>query len=421
MIDILKDNWLNEFFSVVDNKNILKRRETYTIEFKEEFDWKKGKSGYCKSLAAFANNKGGAIFFGIQNTPHKIVGITNFEEIDDADISNFMTEIFSPNIIIERRIYEYKKLKIGIIYAFKSVYKPIICCKDSEKTISSDIYFRYSAKSSKIKSGDLLKLMEEIRTEESVKWMKLFENIGKIGVQNVHLLNAHSGEIISNNNTFLLDEALLEQIKIIDRYSEREDGQPAVKIIGEIPELARVITKTSSLYERDIYTEFLSDNAKINNIELLTFICSQSVPNYPIYFLLLRLEYSMDTALGFIDSLKIPGKGRKALSQRLKIDNKCGNNIGKYTLGNNSKFGAIRANYLNNLSKNIPQECFEENNVKRLLEATFSLIKGSFDYQFVKSQMSTIFEKCYPFENSSLNYLFRDSVTFLDYLENRIN
>jgi len=161
MTDILTDEWLDDFFKIADNDNIIKRRESNCIEFKSVFEWQNesSRANYCKSLAAFSNNNGGAIFFGIENTPHRIKGITNFEEIDDADITNYINEIFTPSINFERKIYEFRGMTIGIFYAFKSKSRPIICSKDSSKTNSSDIYFRYSAKSTKIKAGDLIKLL----------------------------------------------------------------------------------------------------------------------------------------------------------------------------------------------------------------------------------------------------------------------
>ena len=100
MIEILTDDWLENFFNAVNDDLILKRRESHCIEFKQQFDWenKKAKAKYAKSMAAFANHRGGAIFFGIKDTPHKIIGIQNYDSVDDADITNFLSEIFSPSL-----------------------------------------------------------------------------------------------------------------------------------------------------------------------------------------------------------------------------------------------------------------------------------------------------------------------------------
>lgn len=419
MTDILTDEWLNDFFAVADVNNIIKRRESYCIEFKSVFDWQTelSRATYCKSLAAFANNNGGALFFGIENKPHKIIGVNNFEDIDDADITNYINEVFTPYIQFERRTFDYNGLTIGILYAARSKTRPIICTKDTSKTNSSDIYFRYSAKTTKIKAGDLIKLIQDVKDDESNKWLKLLDNIGKIGIENTHLLNAQSGEIISDNNTFLLDEELLKQIKIIDKFSIQEDGQPAVKIIGHIPELARVIKKSTVLYEEDLYKEFLLSKQDFRADELLRFACQRNSASYPFYFLFKRMNFNLEQGKNFLENTKIAGAIRKAYIKRIVNDVKQSNNKNKFTLGNFSKNGPSRAEFLNFLQNRIPFEIGDEENAKRILESVFSLEKGQYDIEFVKQKQFEIFDKHYPFEKGNGNYLFRDSITYLDYIE----
>ncbi|RVT74453.1 ATP-binding protein [Flavobacterium sufflavum] len=419
MTDILTDQWLNDFFAVADANNIIKRRESYCIEFKSVFDWntESSRATYCKSLSAFSNNNGGALFFGIENKPHKIIGVSNFEEIDDADITNYINEVFTPHIQFERRTYDYKGLTIGILYAVKSKTRPIICTKDTSKTNSSDIYFRYSAKSTKIKAGDLIKLIQEVKDDESNKWLKLLDNIGKIGIENTHLLNSQNGEIISDNNTFLLDEELLKQIKIIDRYSIQEDGQPAVRIIGNIPELARVIKKSTVLYEEDLYKEFLLNNQDFRAEELLRFACQRNTSSYPFYFLFKKMNYNLDQSKLFLEKTKIPGSIRKSYIERLDYDKKQIKNKNKFSLSNFSKNGPMRSQSLDYLQNKISFEIGDEENAKRVLESIFSLENGQYDKEYVKQKLFNIFEKHYPFEKGSDNYLFRDSITYLDYIE----
>ncbi|RTY65548.1 ATP-binding protein [Flavobacterium sp. LB2P53] len=419
MTEILTDDWLSNFFEIADANNILKRRESHWIEFKSVFDWKneKARSGYCKSLAAFSNNKGGALFFGIEDKPHKIIGISNFEDIDDADITNYINELFTPSIHFERTTFNFRGLTIGVLYAFNSKYRPIICNKDSAKTFSSDIYFRYGAKSTKIKSGDLLKLIEEVKEVESNKWMKLFENIGKIGIENIHLLNSVSGEIISENNTFLLDENLLSQIKIIDRFSIQEEGQPAVRIIGNIPELARVIKKTTVIYEEDIYKAYLLNLQDLRPDELLKFICQGNTSHYPFYFLIKRMYPTIAEGKQFLSNVKIVGFVRKLLIERINFDKKSENHRNRFTLNKLTKYGPSRNTYLNYFQNKEEFEIENEENIKRILESVFSLVKGQFDIDFTKNKLNEVFENHYPFEKGATNYLFRDAITFLDFIE----
>ena len=49
-------------------------RESGWLEFKESFNWL-SKDKYAKSMAAFANNKGGYIVFGIKDQPRELTGL----------------------------------------------------------------------------------------------------------------------------------------------------------------------------------------------------------------------------------------------------------------------------------------------------------------------------------------------------------
>ncbi|MGK0414583.1 MAG: hypothetical protein ACJA2M_001216 [Polaribacter sp.] len=421
MTEILTDDWLDNFFAAADGQNILKRRESHCIEFKGKFDWsaEKARANYCKSLCAFSNNKGGALIFGVEDSPHKIVGIQDYEKTDDADITNYINELFTPSINFERKEFNFRGMTLGILYAFKNKNRPIICNKDSSKTNSSDIYYRYGAKSSKIKAGDLIKLIEDVKREESERWMKLLENIGEIGIENTHLLNSMSGEIISDNNTFLLDETLLSQIKIIDKYSIQKDGEPAVKIIGHIPELARVIKTNTNIYEEDIYKSYLNDISIATNEDLMKFICQKNTAYYPFYFLLRRLQLSEKESIKFLEDVKIRGTVRKSLIERIKKDKKSINYKNRFTLASNSQYGAERKKVLEQFIESTDIDINSEVSAKRVLEAVFRLETGEFDFSFVKKVLYYIFEEHYPFQNGSVNYLFRDAITYLDYIENK--
>jgi predicted HTH transcriptional regulator len=69
------------YHETIDDRLI--SRESGWLEFKESFNWN-AKDKYAKSMAAFANNKGGFIVFGIKDKPRDLVGLrsNNFEEVE---------------------------------------------------------------------------------------------------------------------------------------------------------------------------------------------------------------------------------------------------------------------------------------------------------------------------------------------------
>lgn len=54
--------------------NTLYHRENSTLEFKEQFNFA-GLADYLKDFAAFANNNGGYLIFGVKDKPRTLIGM----------------------------------------------------------------------------------------------------------------------------------------------------------------------------------------------------------------------------------------------------------------------------------------------------------------------------------------------------------
>ena len=412
--------WFDQFFSAVDENLILRRRESVTIEFKETFEWgrKEFRSKIAKSAAAFANNRGGIIVFGISNKPHHVIGIKNFLEIDDSEVSTFFTTHFTPNILFERQEYEFNGVKIGLLSISESELKPIICCKDSAKTYESDIYYRYGARSSKIKAGDLIYLLREIRETENEKWMNLLGNVSRFGVSNVGLLNTASGEIVGNNNTFILDENLLKQIQVLDQYSEKTEGSPAVKIIGEIREVGKLIEKPKPIYDEDIYEAFLKEYLITSGFEYLRAICRFNTPYYPFFFFLNVENVKLPDAFETVKGMKIRSGVKNGILERIADDSNIQSKSRLYPFSK-TELGQKRKTLYDKVINEEQISVESEEDCKVLFESLFSLNKGEYNLRHLKETLYHIYSKFYPFEKDPYNYTFRWSLSYLDSIEYR--
>ncbi len=182
------------FHSSIANRII--SRESSQLEFKESFNWL-SKDKYAKSMAAFANNRGGFIIFGIKDQPRELVGLqsNNFEITDEAKITSYLNNVFSPEITFEKFVVEIQSKNIGVLYTRQASDKPVVCLKNDSELKESDIYYRYNAKSERIKYPELKLLLEQIKTGERKSWMEHFEKISKIGPTNVAVLDIIGGEI----------------------------------------------------------------------------------------------------------------------------------------------------------------------------------------------------------------------------------
>ncbi len=413
--EISEEN-LNEFFVAVD-EDILKRRESYKIEFKKTFEWenKKIRSKYLKTMAAYANNSGGLILFGIDNLPHKIIGINNFDSVDDADISNAINDSFNQEIKFVRKEYKYQDKIIGIMQIFESLHKPVICIKDFVEINASEIYYRYNSKSAKICAGELNEIIDNRVNKEKSKWMSLLNNIAKVGIDKIGIMNVDDGEIQFAGNRVIIDEELLSKLKIIDEYSQELDGAPALCLKGEITSKATIINQPYIIDESDIFKAFLGKIEVNDSIQFLKCIYQQYSNSYPIWFFLSKISSNKEEIIKKLADNRLRTDRYNKLLNRIELDELAKNLIGKYSLKTQTR-GKLRVNMLNKFRDNQEINYSDEEEIRTLLEAFFSINPNEVEFLKIQNVVGRAYDNSYPFSKSAYNYLFRDALTVLDYL-----
>lgn len=222
-----------KFHSKIPEK--ITSRESSWLEFKESFNWMT-KEKYVKSMVAFANNKGGFLVFGVTNNPRYLRGLRgkNFEETDEAKITGYLNSVFSPEVNFKKFVLTVKGKKVGLIYTHQSINKPIVCIKGGGIIKEAEIYYRYNARSDKIKYPELLFLLREIREQEQKNWMDHFEKISKIGTSNAAVLDVARGQISGQGGTLVIDKKLIPKLKFIKEGNFKEKGLPTLKLIGDV-------------------------------------------------------------------------------------------------------------------------------------------------------------------------------------------
>lgn len=231
-----------KIFSLHDSiANRITSRESSWLEFKESFNWN-SKDRYAKSMAAFANNKGGYIVFGIKDKPRDLVGVQsdNFETTDEAKITAYLNNIFSPEIVYEKFVITIQLKNIGILYIHQTKIKPVVCLKNDDELKEADIYYRYNARSERIKYAELQMLLEQIKQEERKSWMEHFEKISKIGPTNAAIFDTIDGEISGHGGTLIIDKKLIPKLRFINEGSFKEGGRPVLRLIGDVKPFSAV-------------------------------------------------------------------------------------------------------------------------------------------------------------------------------------
>ena len=227
-------------------------RESSWLEFKESFNWN-SKDKYAKSMAAFANNKGGYVIFGVKDNPRDLAGLqsSNFETIDEAKITAFLNSTFSPEIIFEKFVISVKSKNIGILYINQARIKPIVCLKNDGELKEADIYYRYNARSERIKYPELKRMFDLVKEEERKSWMEHLEKISKIGPTNTAIMDIIGGEISGKSGTLIIDKKLIPKLKFINEGNFKESGKPVLKLIGDVKPVS-IIAKSGKIGEMGV-------------------------------------------------------------------------------------------------------------------------------------------------------------------------
>ena len=277
---------MNKLFQV-DGKGYLKKRESFDLEYKQNFQLGDNLLKYIKSLVGMANNKGGKIIFGVQDSPHIPKGMTNnrFTETDPKTIDKTIREYFSQELIWKSDIYRIGESEFGILFVDESENKPIICKKNKDGVLREGaVYYRYRGETKEIEYSELQKILDKEKEKEKVLWLKHITQISTIGPKNVQLLDTYKGEITTGEGKILIDKNILDKIKFVQegRFVEKE-GAPTLKLVGEI---SGVVDAENMLPNDKVYPLFTKDlqkRLKINSHDIKCLLWKLKIKEKPKY------------------------------------------------------------------------------------------------------------------------------------------
>ena len=312
-------------------------REGTTIEFKESYNHG-NMTQYFKAMAAFANNNGGYILFGVGDRPRRLLGLKDkslnqFEELKVEEFTKALLDYFSPEIKWDHCTFEFRDMSFGVIYVYPLTRKPCICKKhyDTQSTKYSlkegDIYYRYGGRSERIRYTELFSIIDEVRQNEERQWINFAKNAVRIGVSNAALLDLNTGCLSGSSGSIVLDEDLLQKIAFIQEGKFVEtNGTPTLRLIGDIKEISTgrvIVTETSKKIIRaiepsDIVRSFLQNQTVDEPLEYVKRICSASSANYPLYFFLQQAEATISDALFLVQKTTSRGIAKDRLIERLE-------------------------------------------------------------------------------------------------------
>lgn len=238
----IHEDYIYRIVSQRDAQGRVKSRERNNLEYKESFglsSWAK----YAKTMAAFANNQGGYILFGIKDSPREVKGVNAaFGGFKQEKFTESLNSLFSPEIIWECGTVDVDGVMIGFIYTEEAFSKPVIALRseNSERINSGDVYYRYRGRSEKIKYPEMNRIIEERAKKERDQILKLMETIRKSDTTNLGIINYNNGRFSTPYGADIaVDKKLvmkvLKKAKYIKKGSfDETEGIPVLKVTGNI-------------------------------------------------------------------------------------------------------------------------------------------------------------------------------------------
>lgn len=252
----MDENTLRSFFRREDDGRwFFTKGESDEYECKENFNIRHF-SKPLKTIAGFANNRGGYLLFGVKDLPHsfEVCGLADdrFAETDQNKFSQTIRSALAPTPRFEVATIQLDGLKVGIIHVEPHGSKPVIACKSEGEVAEGSIYYRYSGETKAISYPDLRAILDERdhRSREAI--LPMVQRLLELGPGNALVANLANGQLEGGERPILIDPASLEQIKFIKEGAFDEvDGAPTLKVIGS----AEVVAQGSVLPVRTVREE----------------------------------------------------------------------------------------------------------------------------------------------------------------------
>ena len=220
---------------------VARRRESASLEFKQNYR-RMNNAEYAKTMAAFANAKGGYIIFGVEPQPHVLSGMTNqqFRNFDPGDMTGYLNDMFSPAIEWDHLLVESSGKQFGLFYVHEAATKPIICHKNAEDSQrrsvmkNGDVFFRYSGRSDHIRAAEMQQIIEKRLASERQSFQDYLQRISTISPENSVVMDLEQGTAVSSTGQLHIEESLLEKVKFIRQGRFDPAGDPALRVIGDL-------------------------------------------------------------------------------------------------------------------------------------------------------------------------------------------
>lgn len=196
-------------------KDIVRCGETTTVQFKQTFT---GQKEIAKEMIAFANTRGGQIFFGIKDKTGELIGLSYDEiQVVSRELGNAANEQVRPTIFIETEVVIADSLHFLVCSVAQGKNKPY-------KNINGEIWVKQGA--------------DKRRIMENAEILALFQDSGTYQVDASGVVGATLEDIDSNALNDYLQKVYTTDINVLGDSAEQMLKNIHVLTISGTPTLA---------------------------------------------------------------------------------------------------------------------------------------------------------------------------------------
>lgn len=297
------DNLSHLLKAKADSPLVLEVGETDVVECKLSFSWN-NRGEYARTIAGFANNRGGYLLFGVSNDTKDVVGLPKgkLDGLDSAKISSFLNEKLSPSIRWDKHELTFADKIIGAIYVWPATEKPIICAHDHQSDLKEgEIYFRYVGQTTRIRYAELTVALAERDRSLEQRWIEVFGKVAKAGANNVAILDTVSGELSGANASYLIDESVLPSLKFLrEGEFEEKKGATALKLVGTAQAIAlpgssvtKTVVERADITDFEILDTFLGQKKVVNPAAYIRHLCHTESKWLPVHYFIRQAGMSV--------------------------------------------------------------------------------------------------------------------------------
>jgi hypothetical protein len=211
--------------------------ETHEFECKENFNLR-GFGKPLRTIAGFANNGGGYLFFGVKDKPvgFAVCGLSDdrFTETDRNKFSQTIRSALEPTPHFRVGTVKLDTLTVGIIHVDPHKSKPVIAGKTEGELIEGSIYYRYPGETRLISYSDLRAILDERDQRSREAILPMVQKLLELGPKDAMVANLAEGQLEGGQRPILIEPQSLEQIKFIrEGEFDEVEGAPTLRVIGD--------------------------------------------------------------------------------------------------------------------------------------------------------------------------------------------